>query len=124
MMYIVTAVDLVLTAIFAILHKTVWKGFAYFMLSLLVLLALAWGVYLIVKYFTSYKKELAQDYKEFQLDKRGLEGVSEQELQENEKQYRKEFDRSKLKQKILKWFVILFCFAIAASFISAIVLYK
>lgn len=124
MMYIFTAVDLLLTAIFAILNSKVWRGFAYFVLSLLVLLGIAWGVYLIVQYFTTYQKELVEDYKKFKLAKRGLQGVSQEELEQNEKLYKKEFNKSKWKQKFVKWFIILFCFAVAISFIFGIVFYR
>ena len=124
MMYIFTAVDLVLTALFAILNSKVWSGFAYFVLSLLFVLALAWGIFLIVNYFTAYKKELQADYEDFKLKKRGVDGVSVEELEENEVVYKKEFKKSKIKQKMVKWFIILFCFAIAISFLVAMFFYK
>ena len=123
-MYIFTAVDLVLTALFAILNSKVWSGFAYFVLSLLFVLALAWGIFLIVNYFTAYKKELQADYEDFKLKKRGVDGVSVEELEENEVVYKKEFKKSKIKQKMVKWFIILFCFAIAISFLVAMFFYK
>ena len=124
MIYIITAVDLGLTALFAILNSKVWGGFAYFVLSLLLLLSLAWGVYLIIKYVKEFKPELQKDYAEFKAEKINKAGITAEEFEENEKIYKKQFNRACLKQKLVKWAVIAFCFAVAISFVAGIVLYK
>ena len=124
MIYIITAVDLGLTALFAILNSKVWGGFAYFVLSLLLLLSLAWGVYLIIKYVKEFRPELQKDYAEFKAEKINKAGITAEEFEENEKIYKKQFNRACLKQKLAKWAVIAFCFAVAISFVAGIVLYK
>ena len=123
-MYIITAVDLGLTALFAILNSKVWGGFAYFVLSLLLLLSLAWGVYLTFRYFKVFRVELQKDYAEFKAEKINKAGISIEEFEANEKTYRKQFNRSCLKQKLAKWAIIVFCFAVAGSFIAGLVLYR
>ena len=123
-MYIITAVDLGLTALFAILNSKVWSGFGYFVLSLLLLLSLAWGVYLILKYVKEFNPELQKDFSEFKAEKINKAGITAEEFDANEKVYKKQFNRSCLKQKLAKWAIIIFCFAVAGSFIAGLVLYK
>ena len=122
--YIISAVDLVLTALFAILNKYVWRGFAYFVLSLLMMLALAWAVWLVVMYFTKFKKETAEDYKQFKTETINREKITTEYYEENEPFYKKSFKRSLIKTKLFKWFVICFCVSVAVSFLVAMIFYK
>ena len=122
--YIVTAIDIALSALFAILNKYVWRGFAYFVLSLLLLLALIWGAWLIYKYFTSYRKEQDEEFERYKIEQINKLGITKEQFEENVKEHRKQYNKTLIKQKILKWALIALCFAIAASFISAIILYK
>ena len=66
--YIITAIDIALSALFAILNKFVWSGFTYFVLSLLLALALCWGGWLIYKYFTSYRQEQMEEFERYKVE--------------------------------------------------------
>ena len=120
--YIVTAVLIILTALFAILNK-VWAGFVYFVLGSLLLLALFWGVWQIFQYFTDFKKELDEGFQYYRAKKVGEGHVSAKEFDAAEKAYRKQYEKTMVKEKILKWGIILFCFAVAAAFLTGMILY-
>lgn len=122
MPYIVTAVLIVLTALFAILNR-VWEGFVYFVLSSLFLLAVFWGVWQIFQYFTEFKKELDEDFKFYRAKIVGEGSVSSKEFDAAEKAYRKQFEKSMRKEKFVKWGIILFCFAVASAFLVGMILY-
>ncbi|MBR1890364.1 MAG: hypothetical protein IJ817_01595 [Clostridia bacterium] len=121
--YILTAVDLCLTALFAILNKYVWKGFAYFVLSLLLVLSLVWCGWLIYKYFTSYKKETESQYLDFKRETIANNRIDEQSFTENEEYYKKQFKKSIVRQGIAKWLMILLCLSLAVMFLVGIILY-
>lgn len=116
-----TATAVVLAGIFAALNS-VWTGFAYFVLSILFVLAVFWGVWLIFCYFTSFKDELNEHYKLFRADK--ISKSSSEFVEQNERALKKDFNKHVLKDKIVKWLIILFCFAVAATFLIAIIWYK
>lgn len=120
--YIVTAVLIILTALFAILNK-VWAGFVYFVLGALLLLALFWGVWQIFLYFTDFKQELDEGFKYYRAKKVGEGQVTAKEFDAAEKTYRKQYEKSLLKDKLLKWGIILFCFAVAIAFLMGMILY-
>ena len=120
--YIVTAVLIVLTALFAILNR-VWTGFVYFVLSSLLLLALFWGVWQTFQYFTEYKKELDEAFKFYRAKLVGEGNVSAETFDTSEKAYRKQFEKSMRKEKFVKWGIILFCFATACAFLAGMILY-
>lgn len=122
--YIITAIDIALSALFAILNKFVWSGFTYFVLSLLLALALCWGGWLIYKYFTSYRQEQKEEFERYKVEQINKLKITKEEFEENESAHRKSFNKTLIKQKIFKWALIVLCFAIAASFISAIILYN
>lgn len=124
MIYIFTLIDIVLTALFAILGKYTWGGFAYFVLSLLLVLSLVWAGYFIYQYFTSFRREIDEQYQIFKVEKINKLKITKDEFEEYEETYKKEFKRSVVKQSFVKWFIILFCFAIAAAFLSSMILYK
>ena len=67
--YIVTIAIAVLTAVFTILKERVWNGFVYFVFSLIMILGLFWGGWLIYKYFTDFKSEINEKYKVFKAEK-------------------------------------------------------
>ncbi len=120
--YIVTAILVVLTALFAILNR-VWAGFVYFALSALLVLSLFWGVWLIYMYFTDFKLQLAQQYKYFRAKKIGEGQTTESVFNQNEASFKKEFNKSVLKDKIARWGIIIFCFGVALAFILGMVWY-
>lgn len=122
MAYIITAVAVVLAIIFALLGK-LWAGFVYFVLCTLLLLALFWGVWLIYKYFTDFKRENEEKYKFFRAEKINKYQISAKYFDENEVQYKKEFKRRIFKDKLVKWFVIAFCFAVAVAFLLGMIFY-
>lgn len=120
---VVTIISVVLSAVFALMTR-LWAGFAYFVLALLMLLAIFWGIVLIIKFFTDYKKELQEEYTLFKAGKVNSSQISSKTFEENESVYKKEFSKKMLKDKILKWFVILFCFAVALTFLLGMIFYK
>ncbi len=121
--YIVTIVIAILTAVFTILKEQVWDGFVYFVFSLLMILGLFWGSWLIYKYFTDYKSEMAEKYKIFKAEKINKLRITSDIYMASEEAYKKEFKRKLLKEKFIKWFMICFCFAIGVAFLVAIIFY-
>ena len=121
--YIVTTIAVVLAALSAILNRF-WTGFVYFTLSCLLILSFFWGAWQIFKYFTDFKFELEEKFKYFKADKINSKGVSSEVFEASLPAYKKEFKKKILKDKILKWFVILFCFAVGVAFLVAMIFDK
>ncbi len=121
--YIVTIVFVILTAIFAILNNY-WTGFTYFVLACLMLLSLFWGAWQIYKYFTDFQKELKERFKFFKANQINSSEINEQIFEMNLSAYEKKFKKQILKEKIIKWFVILFCFALATAFLLGMIYYQ
>jgi len=123
MPYIVTVVAVILAAIFALLVKF-WAGFVYFVLAVLLLLSLFWGAWLIYKYFTEFKEEIQERYKFYKAEKINRSQIDVGTYESNEVAYKKDFAKKILKDKMSKWFVILFCFAVAVAFLLGMIFYK
>ncbi len=119
--YIVTIVFVILTAIFAILNNY-WTGFTFFVLACLMLLSLFWGAWQIYKYFTDFQKELEERFKFYRAEKINAGGVTAEVFDQNLPTYKKSFKKSVIKDKMIKWFIILFCFALATTFLIGIIL--
>ena len=119
--YIVTMVALILAGVFAILVK-VWTGFMYFVLALLMVLALFWAVVQIYRYFTSFKKRAEERFKLYKAEVINQNNLSSSNFEANEKAYQKAFQKTFLKDKVLHWCLILFCFALAGAFLVAMIL--
>ncbi len=119
--YIVTIVLAILAGLFAILKKY-WEGFVYFVLTSLLLLAVFWGVWQIYLYFTSYKKELEERFVLYRSQKIIEAGISVEAFDENIKSYRQAFNKKLRREKFVKWFIIVFCFAVAGSFVAGMIL--
>lgn len=120
--YFITGGAVILAALFAILNRF-WTGFVYFVLTSLLILALFWGVWLIYKYFTDFKKELDERFVLYKANKVNTTNVTGELVETNEIAYRKQFNKVVLKDKIIKWFIILFCFSVAAAFLVGMILY-
>ncbi len=118
--YIISIAVILLAAIFAVLVK-VWTGFKFFVLSFLMLLAIFWGVWLIIKYFTDYKVELQERFKIFKAATINTANITTEYFDKNEVAYRKDFSKKLLKERIVKWFVIAFCFAVAVAFLLGMI---
>ncbi len=116
--YIVSAVAIVLSIIFALLIQ-VWSGFSYFVLSILALLALAWAGHLIYSYLTSFKEELNEDFEYYKAETINSKGVSSEEFEKNLSYYKKQFNKTVIKDKIIYISKIIFAFGIAILFIMA-----
>lgn len=121
--YIVTILLALLTAIFTILKEEVWEGFVYFVFSLILLLALFWAVWLIYKYFTEFKNEVNEKWIIFKAEKINKLRITSDEFEKSEAGYKKEFKKKIFREKFIKWFMICFCFAVAATFLVALILY-
>lgn len=120
--YIVTAIVFVLAAIFALVVKF-WAGFVYFVLALLLLLALFWFAWYIYRYFTVLKYDLQEQYKFFKAEKINRTQISVEEYNNNEVAYKKEFSKKSLKDKLRYVAMMLFCLAIAAAMLIAMICY-
>ena len=119
--YIVTAVTIILAALFAILNRF-WADFVYFTFSCLLLLALFWGAWQILQYFTTFKVELQERFKLYKAQKVNSGVVTKEDFEKNLTAYEKDFKKRVLKDKFVKWFVIMFCFAVAAAYVIAMIL--
>ena len=117
-----TATILSISIVCAMLKRYVWSGFSYVVLGLLSFLALMWAVYFVYDYFTAYKEVLKQDYEDFKIAYINSNNITIEEFSENEAIHKKEFKKSCLKDKILKWCTVLVCIAIAAGFIVSMFL--
>ncbi len=120
--YIITAILIVLAGIFALLNR-VWAGFVYFVLSFLLLLSIFWAVWLIIEYFTTFKRELDESFKLYRADTINSKEVSAQQFDANIPVYKKQFNRKILKVKLVKWGIVIFCFAVAVAFLVGMILY-
>ena len=118
MIYIISAVIIVLCIIFALLID-VWASFSYFVLSLMTALTLVWAGYLIYNYLTDFKKQLDEDFDYFKAEKINSTSVTSEEFEKNELAYRKEFNKSARKTKLLEICKIILCFGFAGLFIFA-----
>ena len=116
--YIISAVIIVLCIIFALLID-VWASFSYFVLSLMTALTLVWAGYLIYNYLTDFKKQLDEDFDYFKAEKINSTSVTSEEFEKNELAYRKEFNKSTRKTKLLEICKIILCFGFAGLFIFA-----
>lgn len=116
--YIISAVIIVLCIIFALLID-VWASFSYFVLSLMTALTLIWAGYLIYNYLTDFKKQLDEDFDYFKAEKINSTSVTSEEFEKNELAYRKEFNKSARKTKLLEICKIILCFGFAGLFIFA-----
>lgn len=123
MSYIVTIIAVVVAAIFALMVK-LWTGFAYFVLVIFLLLSVFWGAWLIWKYFTDFRQELAERFTLFRAQTINRQRISSQHFDANLQQYKKEFSKKMLKDKVLKWCVISFCFACGLAFLLGMIWYK
>lgn len=116
--YIISAVIIVLCIIFALLIN-VWASFSYFVLSLMTILTLVWAGYLIYNYVTDFKKQLDDDFAYYKAEKINSTSVTSEEFEKNELAYRKEFNKSTRKTKLLEICKIILCFGFAGLFIFA-----
>ncbi len=121
MAYIITMIALALAGIFALLVK-VWTGFMYFVLTMLMLLAIFWGVWQIYKYFTEFKQLTEKKYALFKAQTINANNLTIESYALQEKAYQKIFNKKILKDKIVHWLIVLFCFSIAISFLVAMIL--
>ena len=120
--YFITGGAVILAALFAILNRF-WTGFVYFVLASLLVLSLFWGVWLIYKYFTDFKEELKDRFVLYKANKVNSTNATSDVVDANEAAYLKQFNRLVLKDKIIKWFIILFCFSVAVMFVIGMILY-
>ena len=116
--YIISAVIIVLCVIFALLID-VWGSFFYFVLSLMTVFSLVWAGFLIYNYCTDFKKQLEEDFSYYKAEKINSTSVTSEEFEKNEQAYRKEFNKSARKSKIFEICKIILCFGFAGLFIFA-----
>lgn len=116
--YIISAVIIVLSIIFALLIQ-VWSGFSYFTLSLLTLLALAWAGHLIYEYCTAFREELKEDFEYYKAETINSRGITSEEFEKNIAYYKKQFNKTTWKDKTLNICKIIFSLGVAGLFLMA-----
>lgn len=119
--YIVTAVAIVLAGLFAVLNRF-WAGFVYFVLVSLLALSLFWAIWLVYLYFTDFKEELEVRFSHFKAEKINEAKITVKYFDENLTAFKKQFSKRVLKDKLIKWFQILFAVAIAVTFLVGMIL--
>lgn len=120
MAYIFTIIAVVLAAVFALLAK-IWAGFVYFVLASLLVLSIFWAVYLILKYFKEFKKDLEDRFVLYKAQVVNSNELTGQQFEQSEEIYRKNFNKSMFKEKFFKWFEIAFAIAMAVTFLIAMI---
>lgn len=123
--YIVTGVLLALALLFVVLnsiYEEIWTGFAYFVLAILALLSLFWCVWLIVQFFTTYRKELDERFEIYRAETVNRNKITLEQFSEHEADYRKSFNKSLRREKSVKWFYIIFALACAILFITSTII--
>ncbi len=69
-------------------------------------------------------QELEERFKRFKAETLNKNNVTPQYFEENSFAFEKEFKKKVLKDKLIKIFIILFCFACAAAFLTGMIFYK
>ncbi len=118
--YIISAVIIVLSIVFALLIN-VWDGFTYFVLSLLTLLSLAWAGHLIRYYLMDFKEQAEEEFKLFKAETVNEKNITSEEFDKNEQAFRKEYNKKLVKYRIIHISKIILCFGLAILFILGMV---
>ena len=118
--YIISAVIIVLSIVFALLIN-VWGGFTYFVLTLLTLLSLAWAGHLIRYYFMDFKEQAEEEFKLFKAETVNEKNITSEEFDKNEQAFRKEYNKKLIKYKVIHIAKITLCFGLAVLFILGMV---
>lgn len=118
--YIISAVIIVLSIVFALLIN-VWDGFTYFVLSLLTLLSLAWAGHLIRYYLMDFKEQAEEEFKLFKAETVNVKNITSEEFDKNEQAFRKEYNKKLVKYRIIHISKIILCFGLAILFILGMV---
>ena len=118
--YIISAVIIVLSIVFALLIN-VWDGFTYFVLSLLTLLSLAWAGHLIRYYLMDFKEQAEEEFKLFKAETVNAKNITSEEFDKNEQAFRKEYNKKLIKYKVIHIAKITLCFGLAILFILGMV---
>lgn len=116
--FVISACIIVLCIIFAFLID-VWEGFSYFVLAFMAVLSLVWAGYLIVNYLTDFKRQLNDNFAYYKAEKINSTSVTSEEFDKNELAYRKEYNKTTCKSKILEICKIILCFGFTGLFIFA-----
>lgn len=115
LVYIISAILIVISIIFSLLIK-VWGGFSYFVLTTLTALSLMWGIHLILLYIREFKKQLEENFVFFKADTINNTNITSQYFDENIAEYKKVYNKKVFKDKFFYICKIVLCFGIAALF--------
>ena len=105
--------------IFSIL-KSVWIGFVFFALGCLLLLCLYWLYVLIIWYIEEYNENFEKNYKLYCAKLINTSNLKSEELYTNEGYYKKKFNSSLIKDKLIELAKMLFLVSIIVLVIIVI----
>ena len=109
--WFITGGLLALLILFIIL-RSVWAGFVYFAISVLMVICLYWTVLFILSYIEVYYKNFEADFKSYKANIINTTNMTSQEFEENLVFHIKNFKKSQRMSKAIDIFKILFIFTI------------
>ena len=98
---IVTASLIFLIVAFALL-KSVWYGFVFVALFLLMGLCLYWMFVLIINYIEEFKEDFDENFKMYCAQLINYENIEKDDIKSNEKFYRKKFSKTLVRDKAIE----------------------
>lgn len=108
---LVTLFSVVLMIVFVAL-KSIWAGFVYFALVILIGTCIYWIVIISIDYVFEYRTNLLKRFKFYCAKLINSSSVTSQIIEENKELYIKKFKKSLVKEKSIEWFKILFLVSI------------
>lgn len=108
---LVTLFSVVLMIVFVAL-KSIWAGFVYFALVILIGICIYWIVIISIDYVFKYRTNLLKRFKFYCAKLINSSSVTSQIIEENKELYIKKFKKSLVKEKSIEWFKILFLVSI------------
>ena len=92
--------------------KSVWHGFVYFAIAMLMLLCLFWIAVLIYEYIDYYYKNFENNFKQYKAEEINSQNINTQEFEEGIEGQLKNFKKSLRLSKFIDIFKIIFIFTI------------
>lgn len=112
---IIISVVLVLFMIFFAIMKTVWQGFVYFAIFLLVALSCYWLIVIIIEYIQEYKRNILSRFKLYSAQLINSTNLTSEDIENNKRYYIKKFNKTLLKEKSIEWLKMLFLLSLIIS---------
>ncbi len=116
----VTISAILLILLFAFL-RSVWAGFVYFSISILIVISFYWIIVIILDYIYEFRTKDLEGFKMFCAELINISDITSQDIENNKQEYIKKYKKSILKYKFIEWVKILFLVSlIVISIISMI----